>query len=401
MKNILNLLIFVLILSAVTLGVCEFFGVGNMALVGAGLFGLSVMAYSAAGVTSALVIPVSDARGLFTKTLIDVYRERINPKLFLGSFFDVKESTSKNVSIQVQRGREKVAVDVYRHSSGSRLKTTRSSEKIWTPPYYHPYIVCNEHELYDVAIGAQTPDMFIRLAEELADEVVTMRDTINRSYELQRSQVFDTGVVELKSGANIDFKRKAASLVDKGGGNYWATGTVDPYADMETACQFLRKEGKATGGVFNAILGSEALSDFLSNTIVKERADIRRITLDDLQMPQVNAEGGVYHGQVSAGSYKVNIWTYEEYYEDADGNLTPYIDPKKMVMLPLAPRFTMAFAGVPQLLTDGNTVPQKGAFLLQEFIDERAQAHEMHLKSAGLAVPVAVDQIHTTQVVAS
>lgn len=401
MKRILNLLFFVCTLSVLAIGLSEYMGVENTAAVGAGLFALTMVAYSAAGANAAFVIPVSDARNVFTKTLIDVYKERISPKMFLGSFFNVKETTSKNISIEVQRGREKVAPDVYRHSSGSRLKMTRSSEKIWTPPYYHPYLVCNEHELYDVAIGARTPEMFARLADELADELVEMRNTINRAYELQRSQVLDTGIVTLNSGANIDFKRKADSLVDKGGGNYWATGTVDPYADMETACQFLRKEGKSTGGVFNAILGSEALSDFLANTIVKERADIRRIALDDIQTPQIGAEGGVFHGQVSAGSYKVNIWTYEEYYEDSDGNLTPYVDPKKMIMLPLAPRFTMAFAGVPQLITDGNSVPQRGAFLLQEFIDERAQAHEVHLKSAGLAVPVAVDQIHTTQVVAS
>lgn len=396
MKNLTT----ILILAVATLFVGAAVAPDHLLAVGGGLLLLGGAAHAAAGQGVAFTIPVSDARNLFTKTLIDVYKERVTPMSFLRSFFQVKETTSKNVSIEVQRGTEKVAPDVYRHSSGTRLKMSLSSEKIWTPPYYHPYIVCNEHELYDVAIGAQSPEMFARLADELADEVVQMRYTIERAYELQCAQVLDTGIITLNSGDNIDFKRQADSLVDKGGGNYWATGTVDPYADMETACQFLRKEGKSTGGVFNAILGSEALSDFLANTIVKERADIRRIALDDIQTPQVGAEGGVFHGQVTAGSYKVNIWTYEEYYEAEDGTLTPYVDPKKMIMLPLNPRFTMAFAGVPQLITDGNTTPQKGAFLLQEFIDERAQAHEVHLKSAGLAVPTRVDQMHTTQVVA-
>lgn len=397
MKNLLNILIFAALTFVVSAAVAPDYVVATGVVITLAAAG----AYSAAGAGVALTIPVSDARSLFTKTLIDVYKEKVTPMSFLRSFFQVKETTSKNISIQVQRGTEKVAPDVYRHSSGTRQKMSLSSEKIWTPPYYHPYIVCNEHELYDVAIGAQSPEMFARLADELSDEVVGMRNTIERSYELQCSQVLDTGIIVLDSGDNIDFKRQADSLVDKGAGNYWATGTVNPYDDMETACQFLRKEGKSTGGVFNAILGAEALSDFLNNTIVKERADIRRIALDDLQMPQANAEGGVFHGQVSAGSYKVNIWTYEEYYENPDtGVLTPYVDPKKMIMLPLAPRFTMAFAGVPQLITNGNTTPQKGAYMLQEFIDERAQAHEVHLKSAGLAVPTRVDQMHTTQVVA-
>lgn len=397
MKNLISILTLCVLTLAVSAAVAPDYVVATGVVITLAAAG----AYQAAGKGVAFTIPVQDARNVFTQTLFDVYREKITPMSFLRSFFKVKETTSKNVSIEVQRGTEKVAPDVYRHSSGTRLKQGLSSQKIWTPPYYHPYIVCNEHELYDVAIGARSPEMIARLANELSDEVIKMRHTIERAYELQCAQVLDTGVVELDSGDNIDFKRKADSLVDKGGGNYWATGTVDPYADMETACQFLRRTGKSTGGVFNAILGSEALSDFLSNTIVKERADIRRIALDDLQMPQVGAEGGVFHGQVSAGAYKVNIWSYEEGYEDENGNWVNYIDSKKMIMLPLAPRFVMAYAGVPQLLTNGNEVPQKGAFMLQEFIDERAQAHEVHLKSAGLAVPVRVDQMHTTQVVAS
>lgn len=345
-------------------------------------------------------IPVSDARNLFTKTLFDVYREKIKPLGFLKSFFPSVETTSKNVSIEVRRGKEKIAADVYRHSNGNRLKMSKSSEKIWTPPYYDQYIVCNEHELYDVAIGARSPEMYARLADEMADELMEARYTIDRAYELQCAQVIDTGIVTLNSGDNINFKRQAASLVDKGAGNYWNVGTVSPYDDLEAGCQFLRKEGKATGGVFNAIMGSEALSEFLSNDIVKERADIRRIALDDLQMPQTAAEGGVFHGQVSCGSYKVNIWTYEEYYEDADNVLTSYIDSKKVILLPLKPRFKTAFAAVPQLITDGNTIPQRGAFLIQEFIDEKRTAHEVHIKSAGIAVPVAVDEIYTIQVVA-
>lgn len=395
MKN-LNLIFSVLAAFLVASFLAPDYVLGTALGVGLVSFGVQ----EAMGVNTAFTIPVSDARNLFTKTLIDVYKEKITPLSFLRSFFQVEESTSKNISIEVQRGTERIAPDLYRHSSGNRVKMDLSSEKIWTPPYYHQYLVCNEHQLYDVAIGARSPEMFARLAEELAEDVVKMKYTIERAYELQASQVFDTGIVELNSGTNIDFKRQASSIVDLGGGNYWTTGTVDPYGTMETACQFLRKEGKSTGGVFNAILGSEALSAFLGNTIVKERADIRRIALDDLQMPQANAEGGVYHGQVSAGAYKINIWSYEEYYETADGTLTEYVDPKKMIMLPLNPRFKMGFAAVPQLITDGNTVPQKGAYLVQEFIDERAQAHEIHMKSAGLAVPVRVDQIYTAQVVA-
>ena len=63
------------------------------------------------------------------------------------------------------------------------------------------------------------------------------------------------------------------------------------------------------------------------------------------------------------------------------------------------PNFNLTFGAVPQLIENGS-VPQKGAFLIQDFIDQRATAHEVNIKSAGVAIPVAVDQIYTGQPVA-
>lgn len=54
------------------------------------------------------------ARGEFTKKVIDVYKEKPVVTSFLRSFFPEKTSVTKTVSIEVQRGTEKVAVDVAR-----------------------------------------------------------------------------------------------------------------------------------------------------------------------------------------------------------------------------------------------------------------------------------------------
>ncbi|MBL4810561.1 MAG: major capsid protein, partial [Phycisphaerales bacterium] len=142
-----------------------------------------------------------------------------------------------------------------------------------------------------------------------------------------------------------------------------------------------------------------ALSAFLSNTIVKERADIRNFSLDSVRAPQRNSVGGTLHGEVTAGAYTFRIWTYAEYYDDANGNSTPYINESKIIILPEAPKFNLTFGAVPQLIENG-AVPQKGAYLIQDFIDQRATTHEVHIKSAGVAIPVAIDQIYTAKVVA-
>lgn len=350
-------------------------------------------------------IPVQDARALYTKKIISVYKERITPKSFLRSFFKETEAMTKNVSIAVRRGTERIAVDVSRSSNGNANKFTKSTEKMFTPPYYFEYFTANDHDLYDMAINGSVP-AFTQMAAEHAEQLVDLRSKIERSLELQCAQVFQTGVLILENGTNIDFKRKATSLVDLGAGNYWATGTVDPYGTLETGAKFIRSKGKTKATLFNVILGEDALNDFLDNTKVKDRADIRNFALDDLKLPQANAVGGVYHGRVSAGSFKFDLWTYPETYEyeDASGTIQEanYIDAKNCIILPSNPTFDIAYAAVPRLLKDGTPgTAVQGAYLVQEFFDDRRTAHDIAIKSAPIAVPTAVDTIWTAQVVAS
>lgn len=347
-------------------------------------------------------IATSDARGLFTKMLVDIYRERVAVMSFLRSFFTVKESATKELSIEVQRGTEKLAVDVERGTEGNRNTFSRSTEKIFIPPFYREYFDATELALYDRLFSDTSIDdgVFTNFLEQVAEKLGLLQDKIERSYELQASEVFETGIVQLNAGINIDFKRKAASLVDKTAGQYWATGTVSPYTDMEAAGDFLRKTGKSQGSVINVIMGAEAFADFLNNTIVKERADIRNFSMDVIAAPQRGAVGQSFHGQVSAGAYRFNIWSYPEFFDNSSDVSTPYVNPKKVIFLPETPRFTLGFAAVPQLLTEGQAV-RKGAFIIGDFKDVRNAKHDFDIKSAGVAIPVAVDQIYTLQVVAS
>jgi len=347
-----------------------------------------------------MAIPAQDVQNLFTKKLIAIYREKNTPTEFLRSFFPAEESLTKEISIGVRRGTESVAIDVQRHSDGKLVTFNKSTEKIFVPPYYHQYLVANEHRLYDTVISSGSAPAFAQLTAELAEDVVDMRATIERAYEKQCAEVLTTGIVTLANGDNIDFKRKAGSLVDLvSAGGYWTTNTVDPRAAFAAAGTFLRKEGKAVGGTFNAIVGSDVLNIMLNNTIFKAVQDLTRIDLGSIAMPQRNAVGASLHGQISAGSYRFNIWTYEQYYTDSNGDQQQYIDPKKVIVLPETPMFKMGFAAVPQLI-EGNSIPQSGAYLVQEFFDQRRTAHEIHIKSAGIAVPVAVDQIYTFKAIA-
>jgi hypothetical protein len=365
-----------------------------------------------------MAISTADIRGVFTKTLIDVYQERKYPTSFLRSFFPTETVPTKTVSIEVERMGEKIAVDVQRGTEGNRNTFSRSTEKIFEPPYFREYFDMTELDLYDRVLGsqgnAQLP-LFKQLLITAADKLGTLRDKIERAKEYQCSQVLETGILTFNTAMQIDFKRKAASIVDLGAGNYFANN-VDPFAVIETGCKFIREVGRSGDFLYNAITGRTALADLLNNTKFLTRQNQFNMVLDKVTPPVGSgpAIGATFHGTLTAGSYKVQLWAYPQVYDkpvvDANGNpvlnangnptytTVPYWNDKKICLIPINPRFRMAHAAVPMLIGEPGQLPQQGEYVMMEFLDTRKAKHDLDIQSAPVAIPVAVDQIYTVQV---
>jgi hypothetical protein len=357
-------------------------------------------------------IAPQDARSVYTQALVAVYRERVAPLNFGRSFFPTVEADTLEVSIEVVRDSEKIAVDVLRGTNGNRNTFSRSSMKAFIPPYFREYFDQTDLDMYDRVFGSANASIsestIAALVETVAMKYGKLQDKIERAYEKQCWDTLLTGIVTLNSGDNIDFKRKAASLVDgTAAGLTWATASNDALGQLAAGADFVRNTGKARGGTMNLILGSEAFEALFSNQKLLSQADLRRINLVDLNSPQANAAGGTYHGQISSGNYIFNVWTYNEVYTDASGNQQSYMDPKKIIILPETTNFKLAFGAVPMLQETGNPAfPQaiqakQGAFVFGDYVDARAHSHIFDIQSAGVPIPVAVDQIYTRQVIAS
>ncbi len=354
-------------------------------------------------------IASTDARALFTKTLIDVYQQRVRPTSFLRSFFPATTSPTKEVSIEVERQGEFVAVDVYRGTEGNRNTWSLSTEKIFVPPLYREYFDATQLDLYDRVLGsqgnAQIP-LFTALMNKVSDRLSTLQDKIERAFEIQCAQVLQTGIVSVTSGTNIDFKRKAASIVDlgvSGNGGYFATNNTKVFDQFKTACDFLRTVGKSGDVVFNAICGDTALADLLANNIFTARQNLFNMALDTVAAPQRSATGAAYHGTITAGGYKVQLWSYPQSYDTLVGGVltsNKYIDPKLVTVIPTNPRFKLAHAAVPKLIGEPGQMPTQGEYVIGEFLDTRNAVHDFDIQSAGVAIPVAVDQIYTMKAVA-
>jgi hypothetical protein len=355
-------------------------------------------------------LPASQARGLFTRALLDVYKENIPVPSFLKSFFEVRTSTAKTVSIEVMRGTEKIAVDVIRGATGQHNKFSTSVEKAWIPPYYEETFDASALDRYNRVFGkaAEVDAATIGyLASDTGDKIMQMRNKIDRAKELQASQVLETGVVILKNGDNIDYKRKAASLKDNSG-NPWSTTTTDVEAQLVEGAEFIRQKGKNGNPIFNLILSGTAWIALKKTDYFKNLANFQQIRLIDINLPQTQAFGSGFHGQITAGAYIFNVWTYDEGYETDAGVFTRYTNAKKAIIVPTqGTRLFMSHAGIPAIMRDVRNAefPEyiqdiAGEYYLNNYIDPRAKAHWFEVCSAPLAVPVTVDMIYTMQILA-
>ena len=204
-------------------------------------------------------LSVQDSRSLITSASVAKYIEQPMVMSFLRSFFEPVTKLTLAVSIEVRRGTEKLASDILRGTPGNMNRITRSTEKMFVPPLFEENVIMNDTDLYYQAIATQSERAFAALAGEFAESLVTIREKIERRYEYMCSQVLETGIVTMINGDNIDFKRKAGSLIDKLAGNYWTTTTVNPFTDLANGIKFVREQGKGQVFFYNAIFGAEAL----------------------------------------------------------------------------------------------------------------------------------------------
>lgn len=359
-----------------------------------------------------MAIPTQQARAIFTNAYMEKFKELVPAPSFLKSFFTEKTYTTKSISIEVRRGTEKIAVDVQRGVDGQRNKFSLSTEKQFVPPFYNENFDATSLDRYDVMFGqdpSTSPATIGYLATDIAEKYAALREKIERAKELQCAQVFETGVVTLTNGDNIDFKRKATSLVDlTGAGGYWSTAATDVDAQLAAAAAFIRNSGKNAASQFNLTMSSSLFATLKKTDWFKANAGYFQVKLMDIVMPQKNSTGASYNGTISAAGYIFNLWIYDEVYENSSNVMTAYWNAKKAFVTPVTgTRFEIAHAGIPAIITDLTKteynqfiVNQASDYWLNNYIDNARKAHIFELYSAPLAIPVSVDMIYTMQCVA-
>lgn len=355
------------------------------------------------------MITLNQHKQSITSRVIARFSDDSAPAMGLGAWFPSLTTSDKMVSIEVERNRQLIAVDVQRNTGGNVNSFSNYTEKLYIPPYFEEIFDFSSVEYYNVTFGElNNPNrsQAMSMIREASRRTLSLKYKIQRAIEKMRSQVLQTGIVTLQNGDNIDYKRKAASIVALTGTDVWSNAAGTPKDDIEAGIKFIRQEGKSGNRSFDLILGATAFTSFMNNAQIKGLADFRRISVLDIGTTKFDNRSGLnYHGRLSTSNGNVDLWTYDDFYESSPGVFTEYIDPKNTVLLPRDFVGTTSYAGVPAIKRDKDNAEfpeyiqqMEAEFYMNNYVDPKKKAHWFELCSAPLPVPVSVDRLYTLQV---
>ena len=358
------------------------------------------------------MIPAEQHSTTIMKKVVGRFKEDIPVRNGFAGFFPSETTNTLLVDVEVERDTETIAVDVMRFTEGNRSKRTRHSEHTYEPPFYEELYDFARDEVYmnSVAFGVMNSvGANQAISQNALKNVRSNKKKILRAIRKQQADVLQYGVVTLVNGDSIDYRRKPASMVDLGVGNYWSESGAEIVNNLDAAMRFLRDEGNSTGEEINLIMRNEAMNAFLRNDELKTILNSRRMDRAKIVMPQFDkATGMTFHGQVSAGDFNLNLWTYNEKYKTESGEIKYYLDRENAVIIPNDFQGKTVFGGLPYMRKariGGADLKVPGViekdFLLRAYDDEKTISSTLALSSAPLVIPFTVDKIVTLKVLAT
>lgn len=294
-----------------------------------------------------------------TKRMIDAYMERASAPLFLSGFFQSPPENfhrSKEVEIDIQREDEDIAIVIQDLTTGPRMnESNKYTNKKFLPPVLNEAGAINAFEMMERRPNQnpfQDPDFAVNAVLESFSIFRKLENKVRRTVELQASQVLQTGVVTLVNEAGAELYKldyQANPLHFPNAGVTWGAGGADPYADVASLAELLRRNGKKNP--HRLIFGMTAFQEFISDTKVKERLDNRAMAIGQVA-PVARGGGATFQGWIWIGHYKFEMWTYDGFYKHPQtGVLTPYIAADKVIMTSEGARLDLTFGAIPMFVS--------------------------------------------------
>lgn len=334
-----------------------------------------------------------------TRKLLAAYKDSdmARPVGFLTSLTTPVYHNSEKVAWDVQRSGQLVAPAIALGTS-NLTKADLWSAKEESPFYYNQKGNLNAFELLGRDPGETNfadTNFQVKTASKAIALGISNFDTVARSVELQVSQVLTTGTITA-GGVTVSFSPKAAHFPTVG--TAWTNAASDILGDILSLCKVINTNGKKRPT--DIIFSDGDFTSFMNNTAVKAQLDNRRINISQVESV-VPVGGAYYHGTLSVGAFKLNMWTYDDTYQLTEGGAYKDFIPANKTIITARGRINSTFGGIPRVVPKDSRlafIPDRfnvpGQFLDMSIfpsVSANGQTLSIEVGTRALVVPVAID----------
>ena len=174
------------------------------------------------------------------------------------------------------------------------------------------------------------------------------RSDIERRWEWMASQALLYGTITLEDdgypAATVDFRRDAGHDVTLGVAARWGDSGVSIVDNIDSWNDTMA-DAKFGGPATDIIMGTSAWAPFKADTEVQNllNQDIRNTSGTSLDLGVGNGDKVQFKGNLSRN---MRVWVYSDYYEAPDGTVTPYMDPRDVLMVGQSVQGVKAFGAI-------------------------------------------------------
>lgn len=292
------------------------------------------------------------------------FDKKQKPSMFLRNFFKKVQLDTNTVELQGRTVKSVYSVDVEAGTGGRRVDIPKHTRKDYKLPEYNDYTDITEDDLEKLHLG-ETEYTRTKDAAKIADLITDRQEVISynqrRAEEKQASDALFLGKVILVGGDVVEYDKLDTHSIDKNSAK-WSNDANNPIDDIQKACKLCNEDSENNATTFHLILEDDGEIALTSNAKFKENSNYNnRIERTEIKIPEELTPGGVFHGRFSAGSYVINLWTYNEKYVIPkgfgfanEGKKVGYIPRGCGVLIPDEPNFTCNYGTVSNVDASNN-----------------------------------------------
>lgn len=351
---------------------------------------------------------------LLKKTMEAVFDKTQKPSMFLANFFQKRQLPGIKVELQGRSVKSYYSVDVKIGTGGRRVDMSTFDKTDFVIPEYNDYATLTEEDVLKVNYGeTEYEQKTANVVQMINDRQVAISNNQRRSEEKQASDGLFYGKITLADGTKVDFNKKASHEIAPV--TKWNNGG-DPLVDILKGCKLILQDGNISASEFNLILEDSGIAALLSNEKFRANSNILNgIKRADINIPIEKTPGAMFHGQFACGSYRINLWSYNEKYVipegfgfENEGEQVGYVPTAYGLLLPMNPNFRRFYGAINNIAAPATVLGGGKLQLVQteqlpyayDKVNGGSAVTEAGVKSRVLLVPYGVNEFVTFKNVA-